>query len=155
MVFQLLSYTCNPMVLLALSVTPAVFLADRTRSWNSEEMLVILIFPAHIFSCRQKETPSHECQNISSSTYFLRPFEPVVWLHLNQHGLEAQMSRRKKDRLLTNIVSGIVLILVLVLFSIFIFLSMTGSEFPRSRILEHCRLCKFSVSPYVQNKVCS
>lgn len=42
------------------------------------------------------------------------------------------MTKRKKELLLTNIVSDIVLVLVLVLVSIFIFLSMTGSEFPGS-----------------------
>lgn len=65
------------------------------------------------------------------------------------------MSRRKKELLLTNIVSGIVLVLMLVLFSIFIFLFMIGSEFPRTWILEHPMLSNFSVSPYVQNKTCS
>ena len=78
MILEHVSYTCNPVVLLALSFIPAVFLADRARSWNSEEMLSILIFAAQIFFWHAEKTPSHKCQNISSSTDFLRASEPVV-----------------------------------------------------------------------------
>lgn len=53
-------------------------------------------------------------------------------MHLDQHGLEAQMPRRNKELLLTNIVLRIILILVLLPFSVFIFVSMSGSEFPNS-----------------------
>lgn len=76
-IFELLSYTCNPDVLLALPFIPAALLADRARSWDLEEMLSILIFAAHIFSCRQRR---HHPMNasISSSTDFLRASEPVV-----------------------------------------------------------------------------
>lgn len=55
MIFQLLSYTCNPVVLLSLSFIPAVFPADRARSWDSEEMLSILIFPVQGFFLAGRE----------------------------------------------------------------------------------------------------
>jgi len=78
MIFQLLSCTCNPVLLLALSFIPAVFLADGARSWASEEILGVLIFAAHFIFLQAEKTPSHECQNISFSTDFLRASELVV-----------------------------------------------------------------------------
>lgn len=53
-------------------------------------------------------------------------------MHLDQHGLEAQMPRRNKELLLTNIVLCIILGLVLLSFSVLIFISMSGSDFPNS-----------------------